>query len=207
MQLATIIESAKQQNKNILIVGTPRSGSHALGSLFSAQDNTITNLGEICLHNGTDPLLDIQRMYDHGHLKVAHIVQLSAKISLSADLETLKTHTVIVNLRRQNKVNQFASWIYFHSTGGVDGKWHNHIESDTKIAQGSITVSSEDIDLFVTEQLTDNFFTPDWILYYEDINFSQSTFKKNRYKFNIEEIFTNLDYVKQRLSNWKYYDV
>lgn len=207
MQLSTIIQSAKQQNKNILIIGTPRSGTHALGSLFVAQDKSIFNLTEICLNDGTDPLVDIQRMYRHDYLRVAHVVQLSAKISLSADLETLKQHTVIVNLRRRNKVNQFASWMYFHATGGVNGKWHNHNEADTKLSPGAITVSPEDIDLFVTEQLVDSFFTPDCILYYEDLDFAQSTYKKNLYKFNIEEIFTNLDFVKQRLSNWKYSDV
>lgn len=207
MELSNIIDSAVKQNKNILIIGTPRSGTHVLGSLFAANNKLIVNLGEICLANGVDPLIDIQRIYQHNYIKVAHIVQLSAKIALSADLKTLKEHTVIVNLKRQDKVRQFASWMYFHNTGGVNGKWHNHVESDTSLIPGSITVTAEDINLFVTEQLTDNFFCPDYVLYYEELNFEQSSsYKKNRYSFNIEELFSNLDYVKQRLSSWKYYN-
>lgn len=204
MDISLIAESARQQNKNILIIGTPRSGTHALASLFA--NLKIQNLGELYQLNGTGPLINIEKMYVHGDLKIAHIVQLSAKIVLSADLTTLKQHTIIVNLKRRNKVRQFASWMYFHATGGIDGKWHNHTEQDTRLMPGSITVTAEDIDLFVTEQLTDDFFLPDCVLYYEDINFSQSKFDKNRYSYNIEQIFSNLDYVKQRLENWAYYE-
>lgn len=206
MELATILEVAHQQNKNVLIIGTPRSGTHALGSLCNAADKRFANLGEICMNNGSDPLDDIQRVYQHTHPLVAHIVQLSAKIVLSADLATLKQHTVIVNLKRRDKISQFASWMYFHYTGGVNGKWHNHVASNTSLQPGTITITKEDIDLFVTEQLTDNFFCPDYVLYYEDLNFEQSLFKKNQYQFSIEQIFDNLDYVKQRLGNWKYYE-
>lgn len=206
MQLVPILEAAHQQNKNVLIIGTPRSGTHALGSLLNAVDKRFTNLGEICLNDGSDPLIDIQRMYQHTRPVVAHIVQLSAKIALSVNLTILKQHTIIINLKRRNKVYQFASWMYFHSIGGINGKWHNHTESDTSVQPGSITVTKEDVDLFVTEQLTDDFFSPDYVLYYEDLNFEQSSYKKNRYQFSIEKIFNNLDYVQQRLTNWKYYE-
>lgn len=206
MELVAILEEAHQQNKNVLIIGSPRSGTHALGSLFNSVDKRFANLGEICLNNGSDPLVDIQQVYQHTRPMVAHIVQLSAKIALSSDLATLKHHTIIVNLKRRNKVAQFASWMYFHNTGGINGKWHNHNESDTSLHPGSITASKEDVDLFVTEQLTDNFFCPDHVLYYEDLNFEQSLFKKNQYQFSVEQIFNNLDYVKQRLGNWKYYE-
>lgn len=206
MNLVTISNVAHQQNKNVLIIGTPRSGTHALGSLFNATDKRFTNLGEICLNDESDPLVDIQRVYQHTHPLVAHIVQLSAKIALSADLATLKQHTVIINLKRRNKVSQFASWMYFHRTGGVNGKWHNHTSADTSLQPGSITVTKEDVDLFVTEQLTDDFFCSDYVLYYEDLNFEQSFFKKNQYQFSIEQVFDNLDYVEKRLANWKYYE-
>ena len=206
MDLLHVSESAAQQNKNVLIIGAPRSGTHALGSLF-ANERKFINLGEICVNDGyTDPLVDIQRMYQHTRPVIAHIVQLSAKIALSADLASIKQHTIIVNLKRRNKVRQFASWMYFHNTGGVNGKWHNHIESDTSLMPGSITVTKEDIDLFVTEQLTDDFFCADHVFYYEDLNFDKASFKKNQYRFNIEQVFSNLDYVEQRLGNWKYYE-
>ena len=203
--LSSILESAYQQNKNLLIIGSPRSGTHALGSLCSAINSQFINLGEICKNDGVDPLISIQQMYQHTRHVVAHIVQLSAKIALSEDLATLKQHTTIVNLRRRNKVDQFSSWMYFHATGGVNGQWHNHSESDQKMQPGSITVTKEDIDLFVTEQLTDAFFLPNYILYYEDLKFEQPHYKKNQYQFDIKQIFSNLDYVKHRLENWKYY--
>ena len=204
MDLTVILESAQRQHKNVLIIGTPRSGTHALGSLFNSTNTEFANLGEICLNNGIDPLKDIQKMYQHFDYRVAHIVQLSAKIVLSADLGTLKKHAVIVNLKRRDKVKQFASWAYFHNTGGINGRWHNHRESDTILQPGSITVTKEDIDLFVTEQLTDDFFLPDYVLYYEDLDFSKSSFKQNQYSFDITQLFSNIDYVKQRLDNWKY---
>lgn len=207
MIIENIIESAKLLNKNILIVATPRSGTHALGSLFESTDSAVQNLGEICRADGTDPLVDIQQIYQHSNLKVAHIVQLSAKIALSANLAILKQHALIINLKRRNKVKQFASWMYFHNTGGVNGKWHNHDINDTILRPGSITVSSEDIDLFVTEQLTDDFFVPDHVLYYEDLTFDRSEVKKNRYSFDLPTVFSNLDYVEQRLKNWNYYSV
>ena len=207
MNISTILDSAKNLKKNILIIATPRSGTHALGSLFDSTDSTVQNLGEICLADGVDPLIDIKQIYQHDNLRVAHIVQLSAKIALSADIKTLKQHALIVNLKRRNKVSQFASWMYFHKTGGVNGKWHNHSAADTSLVPGSILVSAEDVDLFVVEQLTDDFFLPDYVLYYEDLNFNRSAYTKNQYSFDLQEIFSNLDYVEQRLKNWNYYDV
>lgn len=205
IELNEILNQAQQLNKNVLIIGTPRSGTHALGSTFQTLDTAFNNLGEICKNDGTDPLEDIKQIYNHTTPTVAHIVQLSAKTALSPQLDVLKQHAIIVNLKRNNKVKQFASWIYFHKTGGVNNlKWHNHKSSDTLLTPHSITVTSEDIDLFVIEQLTDDFFLPDYVLFYEGLKFDSKNFKKNEYSFNIEEMFTNLDYVTQRLGNWKY---
>ena len=53
-----ILNRAQQLNKNILIIGTPRSGTHALGSTFRELDITFNNLGEICKNDGKDRLTD-----------------------------------------------------------------------------------------------------------------------------------------------------
>jgi hypothetical protein len=202
--LNNIIEIAKLQGKNILIIGTPRSGTHALGETLNAIDSSSINLGEICKNNGIDLLDDIKQIYNHSTTKIAHIVQLSAKIALSPCVDLLKHHTILINLKRNNKVRQFASWMYFHRTGGVDGKWHNHEPSDTKLQPNSLTVTPEDLDLFVVEQLTDDFFQSDYVLFYEDLRFTSVQYQKNQYSFEIEKIFSNLDYVEHRLANWKY---
>ena len=208
INLTDILKQARQLNKNILIIGTPRSGTHALGSTFQKLDTTFINLGEICKNDDVnDPLEDIKKIYNHTTPLISHIVQLSAKIALSPWVDVLKQHAIIVNLKRNNKVKQFASWMYFHKTGGVNNlKWHNHEASDTALSPHSITVTAEDIDLFLVEQLTDDFFLSDYVLFYEYLNFSSADFKQNKYSFNIEKIFTNLDYVNQRLIDWKYSD-
>jgi hypothetical protein len=201
--LLPIIADAQQQNKNILIIGSPRSGTHALGALFRFADNSLNNLKEICKNDGSNPQIDITKMYRHEKILVAHIVQLSAKIALAPDVGTLKQHNIIVNLKRNNKVSQFASWMYFHKTGGVNGTWHNHLESDTTLLPHSITATQTDIDHFIIEQLTDNFFLADYVLFYENLVFESTMYKKNQYSFPIENIFSNIDYVKERLGHWK----
>ncbi len=207
IELTEILNQARQLNKNILIIGAPRSGTHALGSTLQNLDPVFKNLGEICRNDGTNHLEDIKQIYNHTTPTVAHIVQLSAKISLSSQVDILKQHAIIVNLKRNDKVKQFASWIYFHKTGGVNNlKWHNHESSDTLLTPQSVTVTSEDVDLFLVEQLTDDFFLSDYVLFYENLKFDSKKFKKNEYSFNIEEIFSNLNYVKQRLGQWKYSD-
>jgi hypothetical protein len=205
MDLISIIEDARQQNKNILIIGTPRSGTHALGSSFYSIDNTLNNFGEICKNDDLNhPLNDIKKIYSHEKLSVAQVVQLSAKIALAPEIDNLKSHAIIVNLKRNNKVDQFASWMYFHKTGGVNGTWHNHRQSDTKIEPGSIIVTKEDIDLFIIEQITDDFFLADYVVFYEDVAFDSAHYKKNQYSFALEKIFSNLEYVRERLDHWKY---
>jgi hypothetical protein len=204
INLTDILTQARNTNKNILIIGTPRSGTHALGSSFNVLDTEFINFGEICKNNGTDPLEDIKKIYNHDILSVSHIVQLSAKIALAPLIDSLKEHVLIVNLKRHNKVRQFASWMYFHRTGGVFGKWHNHESSDTKLQPNSVTVTPEELDLFVVEQLTDDFFQSDYVLFYEDLHFNSVHYQKNQYSFEIEKIFSNLDYVEHRLAKWKY---
>ena len=54
------------------------------------------------------------------------------------------------------------------------------------------------------EQLIDDQFQADTTLYYEDIDFTKSTIKKNSYAFLPELMIENLDEVKFYLSDWTY---
>jgi hypothetical protein len=54
------------------------------------------------------------------------------------------------------------------------------------------------------EQLIDDYFLPDYNLCYEDLAFTQTAYQKNEFAFPLETMFSNLDYVKKYLDNWKY---
>jgi hypothetical protein len=74
------------------------------------------------------------------------------------------------------------------------------------INKQQILATQEDINQFLLEQTIDDFFCPDEILYYEDLNFEKSKFKKNQYAWDLLLIFSNLDFVKSKLDGWEYYD-
>jgi hypothetical protein len=163
-------------------------------------------LGEICtIKDLPDPWNEIKILEQVKPLKIAHLVAYISKIRLTTEVQNIKKTSILVNLQRRNKVDQFASWMYFHLTGGINGKsWHNHKIEDTMMGPVSITVTDNDIDQFITEQTIDFFFCPDETVFYEDLNFDFSKYKKNQYKFYLPSIFKNLDYVRSRLENWRY---
>ena len=49
-------------------------------------------------------------------------------------------------------------------------------------------------------------FNPDHVVYYEDLDMTNSRIKLNRYVYPVEQVFNNLDLVKEYLENWKYND-
>lgn len=206
MQLTDILSHARDSNKNILITGAPRSGTHALASLMHQLDSRFENHGEIfkSTRTHTEKLDDLIKICSHNTPSVSHVVQLLAKVFLSPYVDTLKDHVIIVNLKRNNKIKQFASWMYFNKIGGYMNTAHNHKVQDTNSTPGSITATHEDIDRFIVEQLTDDFFLADYILYYENLDLKQSQYQQNQYSFPIETIFSNLEYVNERLLGWKY---
>jgi hypothetical protein len=169
-------------------------------------DTKFKNHGEIFKSNRTHTELldDLIEICSHKTSSISHVVQLSGKVFLSPYVDTLKDHMIIVNLKRNNKIKQFASWMYFKKIGGHMNKAHNHEIQDTNTTPGSITVTHEDIDRFIVEQLTDDFFLADYILYYENLDLKQSHYQQNQYSFPIETIFSNLEYVNERLLGWKY---
>lgn len=204
--IENIIQSARDKNKNILIIGSPRSGTHALASEITALSGAI-NQGEICkVGYCTDPWQDISQLNNMTRLTVAHIVQLTPKLTLAEDVDRIKQRNVIINIKRSNKVDQFASWIYFRvlDPTGLHG-WHNHTAEKTRVAPNQIVASEQDIMQFKLEQLIDDYFLPDFKLHYEALAFDkQKKFKRNTFSFPLPQIFSNLDYVEQQLGSWKY---
>ena len=202
-----IIQSAIAQNKNILIIGSPRSGSHVLGSELAAIARA-NYLGEICcVSDRAESWQEINSLYNTKQLTVGQIVQLTPKIQLSKNLAPIKDHAVIVNIRRRDKIKQFASWIYFRVMDPTkELGWHNHAKEKTSVGQHSIEAKESDILQFMLEQLIDDYFLPDFNLCYENLTFSKfNKFKKNEFAFPLEEMFSNLDYVKKYLVDWDYH--
>lgn len=202
----TIINRAAQENKNILIIGSPRSGTHALGAELCVQGNG-KNLMEICMVGYcANPWDDIDKLSCSPKLTTAQVVQMTPKLTLAENVNRIKQHNIIVNIRRRNKVDQFASWIYFrlNDPTALHG-WHNHTADKMRSSPASIQASDYDITQFKLEQMLDDYFRPDFNLCYEDLTFSaQTAFTKNQFPFPLPEMFSNLDYVKEQLSAWQY---
>lgn len=203
--LDKIIYQAQRQQKNILIIGSARSGTHALGTEMALISGA-TCLGEICaVSDNPQPWQEINQLYNTNGLTIAQVVQLTPKIQLAKDVAKIKQHCVIVNLRRQNKVAQFASYMYFRvlDPTGLHG-WHNHRADQTRVHAGSIHATQDQINQFILEQLVDDYFVPDFNLCYEQLVFEQKKFFKNQFAFPLETMFSNLDEVKSQLESWKY---
>ena len=203
--LDKIIAYAKAKEKNILILGSPRSGTHALGAEFATVDPSIKNIGEICIMGESNtPWNDIEKLFATHSTTVAHLVQLLPKIHLANQIPTIKKHVIIVCLRRKDKIKQFASNYYFRKI--FNGPWHNHTGEKFQIQPGHIEATQEDIRQFMQEQMFDDYFLPDFNLCYEDLIFTQRRYNKNSFPFPLEQIFSNLDYVKEHLGTWDYHD-
>jgi hypothetical protein len=190
--------------KNILIIGAPRSGTHALASIIQQQDTNLKYLGEIAMHQSSDhPWLDFELFYNNTPRKLAHAVQYYGKIFALPLVDKIKESTTVVEIRRRDKVEQFASWIFFKHIGNIYNFQH---DGQDYIAPKSLTVTLEDIETFVIDQIIDKSFIPDYTVYYEDLDLRRSQIKKNHYVYPIEQVFSNLDLVEKYLKNWKYND-
>jgi len=204
------IRDAVEQNKSILILGNPRSGTHALASHIHVQLPDYEYFGQICSTDGTPrPWDQIEKLYTSSPA-LAHIIDYNSKSWLAADVDCIHQHCVIINIRRENKVKQFASLTYFNLTGGVNNpelRWHNHLSENTVIEPGTVTASEDQINQFIAEQLVDNFFSPDYFVNYEKLSFNRSKIVKNQFSYDLPLMFKNLDYVTERLGHWKYSSV
>lgn len=202
----TIIDCAKQQQKNILIIGAPRSGTHALSAELCAISGA-KNLEEICKVGYCDnPWNDINELSQAPTLTIAQLVQLTPKMTLAENVDKIKQHNIIVNIKRMDKVKQFSSWIYFRvmDPTGLHG-WHNHTANNTRVKEKEITATKQDIDQFRLEQLVDEYFLPDFVLCYEKLTFdTQKNISKNQFAFPLSDMFSNLNYVEEQLGSWQY---
>jgi len=202
--LDTIIERSNQENKNILILGAPRSGTHALAASIKGLNSALTYLREISMNQRTEqPWQDLNQFCNSTPRKLAHVVQSYGKIFALPIVPEIKKNTVIVEIRRQDKIKQFASWMFFKKIGAIYNFQH---DGQDYMPPGSITVELTDIESFIIDQIIDRSFSPDYILYYEQLTFTQCPIKKNHYVYPIEQVFSNLDLVEKYLGNWKYND-
>ena len=116
-------------------------------------------------------------------------------------VEKIKINTFVIALRRRDKGKQFASWIYFRHIGAIynfDHGGQDYVGPDT------LTVTYDDIEQFIVDQIIDDQFDPNLIMYYEDIDFGASVIKKNSYCFPPEQMIKNIDLVKEALQHWRY---
>jgi hypothetical protein len=203
--LDTIVHTALESNKHILIMGSARSGTHALGTAVAKRLPSFVYLHEVCgVDHRPSPWDDILNFYSHAKPLIGHIVGFTSKIKLTPCVEKIKEHCVVVNIKRNDKVRQFASWMYFHKTQAPFELWHNHLPSDMLLTPGSIEATEQDIEQFIIEQIVDDFFLPDFVVDYENTDLSNERYTKNQYAFALEHIFSNLDFVKQQLGDWHY---
>lgn len=200
--LSQLFESFEFATKNILILGSARSGTHPLAAMIAKHDPSLNYIGERgMMQQSQTPWQDFDLFTNNQPRKLAHIVQPYSKLFYVGTLAKIKNYTLIVALRRRNKIKQFASWMYFKHIGQIYNFQHN---GQDYLPPGSITVTMSDIENFIFEQVIDTAFNPDYTFYYEDLNLSHSRVKKNQYTYPIEQIFSNLDLVEQWLGSWKY---
>lgn len=200
-----IVQRAIDNKKNILIIGSPRSGTHALGAEIAKLGHA-KYFGEICkTSDNPEPWHEIDCLYNTNNLSVGQVVQLTPKIHLAKNVDKIKDHVLIVNVRRKNKIKQFASWVYFRLFDPTEFRgWHNHDSNKTNVKQHSVEAKEQDLVQFMLEQLVDDYFLPDYNLCYENLTFTQQSYRKNEFLFPLETMFSNLDYVEKYLKGWQY---
>lgn len=204
--LEQIVHAAKAANKHMLVLAAPRTGTHALCQTLTKISNA-RNFGEICKTGYCeDPWTDIDNFVNSDTVAVASVVQLTAKITLAENVEKIKQQCVIVNIKRQDLISQFTSWMYFRVLDPTClYGWHNHTAQKTKVKPGEIVATQEDINQFKVEQMLDEYFLPDFRLCYENVDFSQQIkYRKNQFSFPLPQMFANLDFVEHQLSSWKF---
>jgi hypothetical protein len=187
---------------NCLVLGAPRSGTHALASIIQSR-LPFKYLGEIGMaQKSSRPWFDLGIFTEsHDMPRLAHVVQSRAKLGALQLVEKIKINTFVIALRRRDKGKQFASWIYFRHIGAIynfDHGGQDYVGPDT------LTVTYDDIEQFIVDQIIDDQFDPNLIMYYEDIDFGASVIKKNSYCFPPEQMIKNIDLVKEALQHWRY---
>ena len=170
--------------KDLLIISSARSGSHFYGKICE-QNTRLKYTGE---------LLEISDFNG-----IASIVQPLLKYRLLTSQKHILENKEIHILRRRDKVEQFRSWILFDLTGKHSGAVYDQ-------TLPSITISENQLDQFIAEQILDYSFISDKIVYYEDLleSHNVTSLKKNIYNIDMKTFVTNWDDVEYELGLFKY---
>jgi len=189
-------------SKNLLILGSPRSGTHPLASVLKQQWR-FRYIGETGMaQESATPWRDFDIFCEpHAVPVLAHAVQSRAKLGAIVMVPEIKRHTYILALRRRDKVSQFASWIYFRNIGAIYNFDHRGRDY---VAPASFEVTYDDIEQFVIDQIIDDQFNADAVVYYEDLDLGTSIITRNQYCFDPKLMIRNIELVQQHLAQWKY---
>lgn len=192
-----------KQKKGILIIGTPRCGSHhvSAGIFRVLPFNNKEYIGEIYSEFNSENIeKNIKELQNREKFIVGSLVQWTPKNLLTQHLTEFNDF-YLINLRRLDKVAQYRSWcmarLTWKYTNSHSIDW-SKIENDLPYA-----VTNDDLDQFIIEQNADYLWSYDQILYYEQLNLN-SIFQKTEYVFSNEKIFSDYSLVLKRLKNFKY---
>jgi len=193
--------------KGILIISTPRSGSHMLASMVynMLEIENKVNLGEIYCHD-VDKLDILQHLKNIESLHtnkfiIASIVR-SYVINLLIPNQKYFKDYYLIDLRRRDKIAQYASWCIAQKTGDFLPK----LESYKNLFP--LPVDIEHIEHFIAAQNFCYAIPAHKILYYEEVvNLNlPSSFKKNQYHFDIKNVFSDYEVIYKLLGNYQYHE-
>jgi hypothetical protein len=200
------------RKKGVIIIGTPRSGSHMVCDMLYNQ-STVSNkaiLGELYVDfnisslRAADITINLTRL-DSTKFIFCSIVQNWAKNFLAMNKEYLKDF-VVINLRRRDKVAQYISWCV-HKELNKRGDYSHSPDWNKCKEFLPIAPTLTDLCLFIAEQNLDFAFTnPAAVLYYEDMIKTglYTRYSKNICPFQPEEIITDYSFVKDILEKYSY---
>ena len=130
---------------------------------------------------------------------ISQITKSSLKYKLLTTHKSFLENKSIHILRRRNKVEQFRSWLFFRAMKKHNGMIYNN-------PLDKMTIDDKILNLFLSEQIIDYSFTPDKIVYYEDIikEHTSKRFKKNIYNVDMKDFITNWEEVEYKLGLFEY---
>lgn len=192
--------------KGVLVIGSPRSGSHMAGDFLcnSSRHPSKFYRGEIFSNQKISYNETLLTLINDSRFVFCSIVQYWAKNILAINPVILKDYQLI-NIRRRNKIKQYISWCVFRTQVNLNISMHSPTWQDVKnfLPWNS---TEEDLDQFINEQHLDFAFNCDKILYYEDLIVYNlpTNYNKNIYPISDEEIVTNYTLVESKLKNYSY---
>lgn len=192
-----------RQKKGILIIGTPRCGSHHVsnGIFRMLSFGNKEYVGELYLNYDPENIeKNIKELQNNKKFVVGSLVRWIPKNLLVQHLDEFNDF-YLINLRRLDKVAQYRSWCAARLTWKYSFshsiEW-SKIENDLPYP-----VTNQDLDQFIIEQNTDYLWDCDQILYYDQLDL-KSFYQKTDYALPNEKIFSDYNLVLKRLKNFKY---